>query len=138
VFTLCALYSRSVFCRTKKAKLFFLVGLFFAALYSRSLFCRTSTTEELGWGQRIHLRYRGVLQNPGVCKYNFAEPTKKNTMIRMCTCACAHKCVRPRACERGAVCECDVAHVDIGKRFPPSALPPLAACPAPPRLRLPR
>ena len=31
-------------------------------------------------------------------------------------CACAHKCVRPRACERGAVCVCDVAHVDIGKR----------------------
>ena len=27
----------------------------------------------------------------------------------------AHKCVRPRACERGAACVCDVAHVDIGK-----------------------
>jgi hypothetical protein len=34
----------------------------------------------------------------------------------MCMCACAHKCVRPRACERGAVCVCDVAHVDMGKR----------------------
>ena len=34
----------------------------------------------------------------------------------MCMCACAHKCVRPRACERGIVCVCDVAHVDMGKR----------------------
>ena len=31
-------------------------------------------------------------------------------------CACAYARVRPRACERGAVCVCDVAHVDIGKR----------------------
>ena len=36
--------------------------------------------------------------------------------VCMCMCACAHKCARPRACERGAVCVCDVAHVDIGKR----------------------
>jgi hypothetical protein len=31
-------------------------------------------------------------------------------------CACALKCVRLRACERGAVCVCDVADVNIGKR----------------------
>jgi hypothetical protein len=36
--------------------------------------------------------------------------------VCMCMCACALKCVRPRACERGAVCVCDVAHVDMGKR----------------------
>ncbi len=36
--------------------------------------------------------------------------------VCMCMCACEHKCVRPRACERGAVCVCDVAGVDIGKR----------------------
>ncbi len=34
----------------------------------------------------------------------------------MCAAACAHKCVRPRACEKGAVCVCDVAHVDIAQR----------------------
>jgi hypothetical protein len=34
--------------------------------------------------------------------------------VRMC--ACAHKCARPRECEGGAVCVCDVAHVDMGKR----------------------
>ena len=36
--------------------------------------------------------------------------------VCMCMCACVHKCVRLRACERGAVCVCDVAHVDMGKR----------------------
>jgi hypothetical protein len=36
--------------------------------------------------------------------------------VHVRVCACAHKCVRPRACARGAVCVCDVAHVDIGKR----------------------
>ena len=36
--------------------------------------------------------------------------------VCMCMCACAHKCARPRVCERGAVCVCDVAHVDMGKR----------------------
>ena len=36
--------------------------------------------------------------------------------VCMCMCACAHKCARPRACERGAVCVCDVADVDISKR----------------------
>jgi hypothetical protein len=36
--------------------------------------------------------------------------------VCMCMCVCAHKCVRPRACERGAVCVCDVVDVDIGKR----------------------
>ena len=35
--------------------------------------------------------------------------------VCMCMCACAHKCARPRACERGAVCVCDVADVDITK-----------------------
>jgi len=34
----------------------------------------------------------------------------------MCVCACAHNCVRPRACERDAVRVCDITDVDIGKR----------------------
>ena len=36
--------------------------------------------------------------------------------LAACMSACAHKCVRPRACERGAVCVCDVARADMGKR----------------------
>ena len=48
---------------------------------------------------------------PSVC-------VKRSVWLCACACAhvCVHKCVRPRACERGAVCVCDVAHVDIGKR----------------------
>ena len=35
--------------------------------------------------------------------------------VWLCACACAH--VRTSvSCERGAVCVCDVAHVDMGKR----------------------
>ena len=39
--------------------------------------------------------------------------------VCMCMCACAHNSVRPRAYERGAVCVCDVADLDLVELTPP-------------------
>ena len=36
--------------------------------------------------------------------------------VCMCMCACVHKCVRPRAYKRDAVCVCDIARVECGRR----------------------
>ena len=56
--------------------------------------------------------------------------------VWQCACACARvrtKCVRPRACVRGAMCVCDVAHVDIGKRAHVCAYGPAAVAAVPVR-----